>query len=119
MDMSSDSQKTFADRLKLARRLRAITQQELANRAHLQPSAVSHFESNRRTPSFENLRRLADALDVSTDYLLGRTEKTDEVGIVAYGPTADVIFAHAKKLKQSELEMLEAFAKMLSERTKN
>lgn len=64
----------FADRLRTVRKLRNLSQGDLAERTGLQPSAVSHFESDRRTPSFDNLKRLADALNVSADYLLGRID---------------------------------------------
>lgn len=37
----------------------------------MQPSAVAHFEADRRKPSFDNVRALAKALQVSSDYLLG------------------------------------------------
>jgi transcriptional regulator with XRE-family HTH domain len=63
----------FPSRLKAARELRGLNQDQLAERSGLQPSAVSHFETGGRKPSFDNLKRLADALGVSTDYLLGRT----------------------------------------------
>jgi transcriptional regulator with XRE-family HTH domain len=63
----------FPDRLKAARVLRGLNQEELAERSGLQDSAISHFETGGRKPSFDNLKRLADALGVSTDYLLGRT----------------------------------------------
>jgi transcriptional regulator with XRE-family HTH domain len=62
----------FPDRLRCAREYRGLTQGELAERAGLQPSAISHFETGTRKPSFDNLRLLADTLDVTTDYLLGR-----------------------------------------------
>lgn len=35
---------------------------------------ISHFETGTRRPSFDNLVRLVNALDVSADYLLGRTD---------------------------------------------
>jgi len=70
----------FGPRLRKARELRGLSQGELARKAGLQPSAVSHFESSSRKPSFENLRRLADALTVSTDYLLGRVDEPGAVG---------------------------------------
>jgi transcriptional regulator with XRE-family HTH domain len=63
----------FSARLKAARELRGLNQDQLAERSGLQSSAVSHFETGGRKPSFDNLKRLADALGVSTDYLLGRT----------------------------------------------
>ncbi|KPF53729.1 hypothetical protein IP65_11900 [Novosphingobium sp. AAP1] len=68
-ESSSDS--IFATRLREAREKQGLSQAELAQRAELQPSAIAHFEANRRKPSFENVRRLAKALDVSSDYLLG------------------------------------------------
>lgn len=37
----------------------------------MQPSAIAHFEGDRRKPSFDNIRALAQALNVSADYLLG------------------------------------------------
>jgi transcriptional regulator with XRE-family HTH domain len=63
----------FPTRLKAAREMRGLNQDQLAERSGLQSSAVSHFETGGRKPSFDNLKRLADALGVSTDYLLGRT----------------------------------------------
>lgn len=67
----SSSDQVFATRLKEAREKQGLNQAQLAQRAELQPSAIAHFEANRRKPSFENVRRLAKALDVSSDYLLG------------------------------------------------
>lgn len=62
----------FGERLIAAREARRLTQTELAQRAGLQPAAIGHFERNRRKPSFANVRALAKALNVSSDYLLGR-----------------------------------------------
>ena len=65
-------QATFGDRLQCMRRIRFMSQTELADKTGLKPSAISHFETGRRLPSFENLKVLCDALDISADYLLGR-----------------------------------------------
>ena len=64
----------FARRLRAARDLRGVSQEELAGRCSLQQPVVSQYESGARRPSFANLRRLADALEVSADYLVGRTK---------------------------------------------
>jgi transcriptional regulator with XRE-family HTH domain len=48
-----------------------MTQGDLATRASLPVSAISHFEIGDRKPSLDNFRRLADALNVTADYLLG------------------------------------------------
>jgi transcriptional regulator with XRE-family HTH domain len=62
----------FADRLKELRCSKDLTQSDVATRADLQVAVVSFFETGRRKPSFDTLLKLADALSVSTDYLLGR-----------------------------------------------
>lgn len=62
----------FADCLKKIRRSKRLSQSGLAKRTGLQPAAISHFETSERRPSLENLQKLADALAVSVDYLLGR-----------------------------------------------
>ena len=66
----------FSDRLKAARELRELSQGDLAVKANLPPTSISHFESGSRKPSFDNLRRLAVALEVSTDYLMGLVDDT-------------------------------------------
>jgi len=72
----------FQKRLVAARKLRDLNQEALAKRAKLQPAAISHFETGSRKPSFDNLRKLASALEVTTDYLLGRSESPEGMGDV-------------------------------------
>src|SRR5260363_479896 len=64
----------FQERLKAARELRKWSQGDLASQAGMPPSSIAHFESGSRKPSFDTLRRLANALEVTTDYLLGRVD---------------------------------------------
>ena len=72
----------FPVRLRAARDLRQWSQSELAGRARLPPSSIAHFETGSRKPSFDTLRRLANALEVTTDYLLGRV---DDPGLAEAG----------------------------------
>lgn len=95
----------FPERLRSARELRGLSQSQLADRSGLQPSAISHFEQDRRSPSFDNLKRLANALNVTTDYLLGRTDDP-----AVCGPVGDQLFRHAEKLSAADLEMLTKMA---------
>lgn len=59
------------DRIREARELRDWTQEELGLYCGLSAMAVCHFERGRRKPCAANLVRLARALMVSSDYLLG------------------------------------------------
>lgn len=118
--MSSGKSPQFPDRLRHAREeISRLSQSELAERAGLQPSAVSHFETGRRSPSFDNLKRLADALGVTTDYLLGRSDDPKGYEVTAGGPTVTKLFRDAGKLSQDDLDILAGFADMLAKKAKN
>lgn len=52
-----------------------LTQKQVADRIGLAISAVSSYESGTRYPSYEALIQLSRIFHVSTDYLLGLTEK--------------------------------------------
>ena len=104
----------FSDRLRQARELRGLSQAALAEAADLQPSAISHFETGGRSPSFDNLKRIADALKVTTDFLVGRS---DEPSLSA--AATGTLFRHAGKLSSSDLEMLVKMAEALANRNKH
>lgn len=72
-----DEKGIFAKRLIDIRERRKLSQAELASKAGLQPAAIGHFEKQRRSPSFHNVRKIAQALNVSADYLLGRTSSIE------------------------------------------
>jgi transcriptional regulator with XRE-family HTH domain len=103
----------FKERLKKARDLRGLNQTDLANRAGLPPSSVSHFESGPRKPSFENLKRLASALNVTTDYLLGRVDSPE-----ASAPVGR-LHRDIHKLSADDLKLTEEFVDMLVRRGQN
>ena len=65
---------TFGDRLREVRSLRKITQEELAEMADIDRTMIGRYETTDQLPALDTLIRIADALGVSTDYLLGRTE---------------------------------------------
>lgn len=107
---SSSSSNIFPQRLRAAREMRELNQEKLARGAGLQASAISHFETGARKPSFDNLKRLADALNVTTDYLLGRVE--DPAGLAG----ADRIYRHLGQLKGSDRQTAEDMIEMLARR---
>ena len=77
--------KSFPKRLRELREWRDLSQGGLAKLADIPASAISHFETGRRTPSLRSLTRLSRALDVTPDVLLGdpsseeMTRHSDEV----------------------------------------
>jgi len=67
-----DSIGDLGGRLQNFREQRHLTQVQLGERAGIAAAAISHFETGQRVPSLESLIKLADALEVSADALLGR-----------------------------------------------
>lgn len=111
--MSSDQpSEIFRERLKIARdKLRKWSQAELAAKAGMPSTSIAHFEAGARKPSFDTLRKLANALDVTTDYLLGRT---DDPGLAEAG---DPLYRDVGKLTGNDRELARDFLEMLAKRS--
>lgn len=62
----------FAHRLQVAREMKGLTQAALAKVIGMDRSNVCHYEKGRKRPKSTTLLRFANALNVSTDYLLGK-----------------------------------------------
>lgn len=65
----------MGNKLKSLRIEKKLTQKQVADQIGLAISAVSSYESGSRYPSYDVLVRLAHIFHVSTDYLLGMTDK--------------------------------------------
>lgn len=61
----------FSERITDIMNERHITQKQLAEMANVTESAMSYYVKGGRTPRIDILSRLAAALNVTTDYLLG------------------------------------------------
>ena len=65
----------MGEKLRSLRTEKKLTQKQVADRIGLAISAVSSYESGSRYPSYDALIKLARIFHVSTDYLLGMTDK--------------------------------------------
>lgn len=63
------------ERLKSRRERLGLSQQELGDRVGMAYQAISRYEANRSEPSAETLAKMAAALEVSADYLLGLVDE--------------------------------------------
>ncbi|NLK53214.1 MAG: helix-turn-helix transcriptional regulator [Syntrophomonadaceae bacterium] len=64
----------LSERLKDLRAAKKKKQHEVADYLGITRPAYTAYESGNRQPDFETLQKLADYFNVSTDYLLGRTD---------------------------------------------
>jgi len=67
----------IADRLRLLRAERSLTQRTVARGADIAERQYQSYESGKNKPSYDILIALADYFDVSLDYLAGRTDKQE------------------------------------------
>ena len=70
---------TLGEKIKEARKQCSLSQEQLAEKMAVSRSAVAKWEANNGLPDVENLKALAQLLNVSVDYLLDDGEVIDEV----------------------------------------
>ncbi|WP_277680031.1 helix-turn-helix domain-containing protein [Gracilibacillus dipsosauri] len=87
----------FSDRLKRIREKENMSREILANKLGVSYSTIAKYESGVREPDFSTLEKLSTVLDVSVDYLLGKSDKERETDF-------DPIAEHNRLLKKYGIE---------------
>lgn len=64
---------SFGNRLRALREDLDLSSARLADELHITIRALNYYENNMREPNYALLIKIADYFNVSTDYLLGRT----------------------------------------------
>lgn len=75
----------FHERLNSVRKSHNVTAQQMADYLSMGLRSYRNYESGDRAPSLETLVKIADLLDVSTDYLLCRDEWLESHGVSSDG----------------------------------
>jgi len=94
---TNDLPSVLRENLARFRELRNLTQSQLGKRAGFAAASISHFETGQRVPSIESLVKLADALEVSVDALIGRAPADA-------GSHIDPIFLRASRASAETLD---------------
>ncbi len=87
-----------------------MTQKQLSEKAGIPTTSIAHFEGGNRKPSFENLANLAGALEVTIDYLLGRSDSPEAAS------SADLLARDGSRLSAENREIALDFINMLRDR---
>lgn len=96
------SELNIGERIKQLRLEKGIDQLTLCEKLNIEQSTLSNYENGRRTPKPEIIVKIAEILDVSTDYLLGKTNLRNYAD---YKPT---ITAKDERNIQRDLEQMMA-----------
>lgn len=72
---------TLGEKIKEARKHAGLSQEQLSEKLSVSRSAVAKWETDNGLPDIENLKALANLLDISVDYLLDSSENMDKTVI--------------------------------------
>jgi len=104
------------ERLARLREEAGYTKKEVANILNIDPSTYGKYELGKREPDYEMLSKIAEIFNVSTDYLLCRTDirepitptSDDEVNEILESlhkrPEMKMLFSVSKKATKEDIE---------------
>jgi len=70
----------LGQRLKQARKLAGITQQQLAELVYITANQIAKLETNKTTASLDTIINIANALGIDLNYLLSSDDESEYVG---------------------------------------
>lgn len=73
----------FHEALRAARKEKGLTQKEMAQKIGCTTAAYGHYETGKRNPDIEGIKKISAALGVSPDSLIGY-EKSEEAELQEY-----------------------------------
>ena len=92
------------ERIREARKRANLNQEELAELARLNRVTIAKYESGKVEPGAQALSRIADALDVTLDELLGRQGPDESAVRVPQTVEAKILSAGIDKMPESDRE---------------
>ena len=104
VDLSS-----VGNRIKIARENKKLTQEELAAMVDLSPTHISVIERGVKSPKLETFVRIANALDVSADYLLVDVVENSTKGISCE------LYDYVSNLSKKEREKVLTVVRVMTE----
>lgn len=98
-------------RLKELREKNGITQKAFANSCNIATSTYNQYETGKRQPDLETLKKLAEKLQVTVDYLLGVEEKekpvhVDELKQPSISPETKILLSAYSKATEEDRKVL-------------
>lgn len=99
----------FKERLKECRLLRGLTQKELAEQIGVAKTTMTGYEKGNREPDVLKIKKIASALNVDCDYLLGTSDNINRSNAEEKINKVINIYKRLSPEKQLELEQYAEF----------
>ncbi len=109
----------FGDRLKLLREKAGLTQKFVAEKIGVKNNTLSSYESAKRQPDYETLRKLADLYEVHIDYIITGNEHAnspEEMWQEFLDPKTQIFFKDLKDAPEEKIEELIRFWEYIKQR---
>ena len=90
------------DKIRELRQAAGFSQEQLAELSSLNRVTIAKYEAGRVEPGAQALSRIADALDVSTDALLGKAQSSAENAGRPKTDESRIISAHVDKMTKED-----------------
>ena len=106
----------FGQKITLVRKQKGISQAELGKLAGINGDIVGKYEREEMKPSIDTAKKLADALEVSLDYLVGDSElmlsdkatlkRLEDIERLSQQDRDNILFALDNMIKGAKLKTL-------------
>lgn len=96
---------SFGDRILLLRKKRGCSQKELAERIGVSSTRLAKWEGDTERPPLDKAGELADALDISLDFLACRVEEQPEMQWVRKGEEVEGMDQERKRLLHRVIDL--------------
>lgn len=118
---------TLGEKLKTLREKRGWTQSQAAENLGVSSQVISNYERDYRSPDAQNLRKLAELYNTTTDYLTGLTnnpsprgdevpDNNSSINVAFYDGYDELSPEEQEAVKEIVKNTIETFKKMKAER---
>ncbi|WP_251169146.1 helix-turn-helix domain-containing protein [Cytobacillus firmus] len=111
----------FGERLRKCRDKKGYTQKFVADKIGIKNNTLSSYESGKRQPDYEILKKLSDLYEVTIDYILTGNQSTnspDEMWEEFLNPKTQVFFKDLMDAPEEKIEELIKFWEIIRDRDK-
>ena len=98
--------RAFQDVFRELRLEKKMSQEKMADELDVSQSLINNWETNRSTPAPEMLEYIADYFDVSTDFLIGRTNDKRYYSSNSDNRTVNILYSKVKDLPEEQQQFI-------------
>lgn len=111
----------FGERLKKTREMRGLKQKDVAEKIGIKNNTLSSYESSKRQPDYDMLKKLSSLYEVSIDYLITGNEhenSSDDMWKEFLNPETQIFFKDLQDAPEEKITELIRFWEFIKDKDK-